>query len=119
MLEDGVDVEAEPVWTARDRAARAARFAGARLTAAGKSFRGAIGAAGRAAAAAVSPKAGRKPPAPAVAVPAVDEDWVAAVDPASGQTYWTNGALELAAWSDPRKDPGAMLYDARARGGSR
>ena len=99
MLEDGVDFAEEPVYAGRERSSVAKRIAsvGSRV----------LGAVRRTLS---SPSA----PAPVVAVPMDEagdapEDWVPVVDGA--RTYWMHGSLELCAWSDPRADPDAVLFD--------
>ena len=98
MLEDGVDFAEEPVYAGRERSSVAKRIAsvGSRV----------LGAVRRTLS---SPAA----PAPVVAVPIDEEDqsedWVPVVDGA--RTYWMHAALELCAWSDPRTDPDAVLFD--------
>ena len=99
MLEDGVDFAEEPVYAGRERSSVAKRIAsvGSRV----------LGAVRRTLS---SPSA----PAPVVAVPVDEagdspEDWVPVVDGA--RTYWMHAALELCAWSDPRSDPDAVLFD--------
>ena len=99
MLEDGVDFAEEPVYAGRERSSVAKRIAsvGSRV----------LGAVRRTLS---SPSS----PAPVVAVPVEEagdapEDWVPVVDGA--RTYWMHGSLELCAWSDPRADPDAVLFD--------
>ena len=99
MLEDGVDFAEEPVYAGRERSSVAKRIAsvGSRV----------LGAVRRT----LSSPA---PPAAVVAVPVEEagdspEDWVPVVDGA--RTYWMHAALELCAWSDPRSDPDAVLFD--------
>ena len=99
MLEDGVDFAEEPVYAGRERSSVAKRIAsvGSRV----------LGAVRRTLS---SPSA----PAPVVAVPMDEagdapEDWVPVVDGA--RTYWMHASLELCAWSDPRSDPDAVLFD--------
>ena len=99
MLEDGVDFAEEPVYAGRERSSVAKRIAsvGSRV----------LGAVRRTLS---SPSS----PAPVVAVPVDEagdspEDWVPVVDGA--RTYWMHAALELCAWSDPRADPDAVLFD--------
>ena len=99
MLEDGVDFAEEPVYAGRERSSVAKRIAsvGSRV----------LGAVRRTLS---SPSA----PAPVVAVPVDEagdspEDWVPVVDGA--RTYWMHESLELCAWSDPRADPDAVLFD--------
>ena len=99
MLEDGVDFAEEPVYAGRERSSVAKRIAsvGSRV----------LGAVRRTLS---SPSS----PAPVVAVPVDEagdssEDWVPVVDGA--RTYWMHGSLELCAWSDPRADPDAVLFD--------
>jgi hypothetical protein len=99
MLEDGVDFAEEPVYAGRERSSVAKRIAsvGSRV----------LGAVRRTLSSPASP-------APVVAVPVDEagdpsEDWVPVVDGA--RTYWMHAALELCAWSDPRNDPDAVLFD--------
>ena len=99
MLEDGVDFAEEPVYAGRERSSVAKRIAsvGSRV----------LGAVRRTLSSPASP-------APVVAVPMDEagdapEDWVPVVDGA--RTYWMHAALELCAWSDPRSDPDAVLFD--------
>ena len=99
MLEDGVDFAEEPVYAGRERSSVAKRIAsvGSRV----------LGAVRRTLSSPASP-------APVVAVPVDEagdspEDWVPVVDGA--RTYWMHAALELCAWSDPRSDPDAVLFD--------
>ena len=99
MLEDGVDFAEEPVYAGRERSSVAKRIAsvGSRV----------LGAVRRTLSSPASP-------APVVAVPVEEagdspEDWVPVVDGA--RTYWMHGSLELCAWSDPRSDPDAVLFD--------
>ena len=99
MLEDGVDFAEEPVYAGRERSSVAKRIAsvGSRV----------LGAVRRTLSSPASP-------APVVAVPVDEagdspEDWVPVVDGA--RTYWMHAALELCAWSDPRADPDAVLFD--------
>ena len=99
MLEDGVDFAEEPVYAGRERSSVAKRIAsvGSRV----------LGAVRRTLSSPASP-------APVVAVPVDEagdspEDWVPVVDGA--RTYWMHASLELCAWSDPRADPDAVLFD--------
>ena len=99
MLEDGVDFAEEPVYAGRERSSVAKRIAsvGSRV----------LGAVRRTLSSPASP-------APVVAVPMDEagdapEDWVPVVDGA--RTYWMHASLELCAWSDPRSDPDAVLFD--------
>ena len=99
MLEDGVDFAEEPVYAGRERSSVAKRIAsvGSRV----------LGAVRRTLSSPASP-------VPVVAVPVDEagdspEDWVPVVDGA--RTYWMHAALELCAWSDPRSDPDAVLFD--------
>ena len=98
MLEDGVDFAEEPVYAGRERSSVAKRIAsvGSRV----------LGAVRRTLSSPASP-------APVVAVPIDEEnqseDWVPVVDGA--RTYWMHASLELCAWSDPRSDPDAVLFD--------
>lgn len=125
MFEDGVDFEEEPVWCARERTVKTAsklkKFVTSVGSRVGDVFRGAV-----------SPKASssrasayRSGPAETptsdvddlglhnVASSSDDDAWTPMLCPDTHNTYWTNPLLELSAWSDPRQDPSATLYDAR------
>ena len=97
MLEDGVDFAEEPVYAGRERSSVVKRVK--------DSILGAVRS--------VLPSSS---PAPVVAVPVDAEnegdDWMPLVDGA--QTYWMHASLELCAWSDPRADADAVLFDSQA-----
>jgi len=97
MLEDGVDFAEEPVYAGRERSSVVKRVK--------DSILGAVRS--------VLPSSS---PAPVVAVPVDAEnegdDWMPVVDGA--QTYWMHASLELCAWSDPRADANAVLFDSKA-----